>query len=144
MRGSWESTMFRQWVGSTGNNLDLQLASEGVGDCLNRAETLICGIWCWLWVDSVKTEFKSRIPRGCNRELLGLGKPTHTWWLDVSVVKCSVWVTKKKYVGGREIFLHRLQFINVEGTQTFTPKQALYLVQVTQLLEAPWPRLKFS
>lgn len=47
-RGSWEPLIYSQLVGGTGNNLNLQLASEvdGVGGRQScRTEPLPCGIW---------------------------------------------------------------------------------------------------
>ena len=47
--------------------LNLQLISGGQS---YRTESLICGIWCYPWVDSVRTELNCRTPSRCWRTAL--------------------------------------------------------------------------
>lgn len=56
---------------STHNNLALQLASEG-WELSCRTEPLICGIWGYFQVGSIRSEWSCKIPSWCHREFLSV------------------------------------------------------------------------
>ena len=66
-KGLWESLIYSQWVRSSGNNLGLQLIFEV---CKVRGAVLwdwalkpsICGIWHYLQVDGVRTDWNCGYP----------------------------------------------------------------------------------
>lgn len=67
---SWKPLIYSWLVRSTGENLDLLLASEiggwGVHSC--RTKALTCGIWwCNLQGESTRSELNCRTHRGCQR-----------------------------------------------------------------------------
>lgn len=63
-RGSWKLLVHSHLFRSTGDNLDLWLGSEGGGQS-GRTETVICGIWCCVRVNGVRTESNCRAPSLC-------------------------------------------------------------------------------
>ena len=58
---------------------NLWLASEIEWEQSCGTEPLTCGIWHYLQVDIVRIELNCRTPTWCHRELLGMGKRTHTF-----------------------------------------------------------------
>ena len=97
-RRSWDLLIYSQSVRVTGSYLDLPwclkfkesvvysqlVRSTGMTSACNwllacmrpscRTEPLICGIWCFLWVDTVRIELNSQTPfrclKNCHRETL--------------------------------------------------------------------------
>ena len=70
LRELGETLICSQPIRSTGDNLGLQVTSEGGQFC--GAEPLPCGIWPYLEVDSVRTEFNCRSPSWCHRSAWGV------------------------------------------------------------------------
>lgn len=68
---SWEPLLHSQLIGSAGDNLDLQLASE-VGGAALWCWALTCGIWRYIQDASVWVQLNCRTPRW-PFELLGGG-----------------------------------------------------------------------
>ena len=67
-------------VRSTGNNLHLWLASEGAGpEASCRTESLTCGLWCYLWIDSDRIEV---IPCWCLK--------IACWWWGKLLLLCTL------------------------------------------------------
>lgn len=76
-------------VRSTGNDLFFRLLFQGVGGTVLWDWALACGIWHYLWVHSVRTEFNCRISTWFLR-LACCGKShTHLVTISVRSVQCK-------------------------------------------------------
>ena len=95
--GYWNLWSVVCWS-EAGDNLGLQLGSEvqqgAPGGQSFETESLTCAVWCYLWVDGVRSELNCRTPRWYCRKLLG--EEPHIWWPEM---KCFVWVSKGESSG---------------------------------------------
>ena len=107
-------------------------------------EPLTCGIWYYLWVDSIRTELNYRTPSWCQDLLVGVGNPLPCmdWNWDLNNFRCVSLILSSGSTSSRKSALisqDELCGLHSIPTVIFEIQKLPPLLQGSLPLFFPWP-----